>query len=361
MWRTFLAWMLVMALPKSDSAVPAVLLADHAASIVEAARALAAGHLVALPTETVYGLGADGLNPQAVMRIFKAKGRPSDHPVILHVADLDHAKSLSASWPASADLLARAFWPGPLTMILKRADCVLDLVSGGQDTVGIRMPSHPSARALLAAFSACGSGVIAAPSANRFGAVSPTQAAHVLAGIGPWLSEEDRILDGGACAVGVESTIVDLSGPSPRLLRPGGISAERIAAVLGLPAAALRDLQSAHSTVPRVSGSLQSHYAPRAVAQLVASGELAKAAQKIIETRPGQHVIGLWRSTVGAPIAGVEIWPMPEDPEAYARLLYCCLHDADAAGADYLLIETPPSDPRWEAVADRLMRACAAR
>jgi L-threonylcarbamoyladenylate synthase len=353
--------MLVMALPKSDSVVRAGLLADQAQSIAEAAQALAEGHLVALPTETVYGLGADGLNPQAVMRIFKAKGRPSDHPVILHVADLDHAKSLSASWPASADLLASAFWPGPLTMILKRADCVLDLVTGGQDTVGIRMPSHPLARALLAAFSACGSGVIAAPSANRFGAVSPTQAAHVLAGIGPWLSEDDRILDGGACAVGVESTIVDLSGPSPRLLRPGGLSAEKIAAVLGLPAAALRDLREAHPTVPRVSGSLQSHYAPRAIAHLVPSAELAEAAQKMVGMKPGQRVIGLWRSTAVAPIAGVEIWPMPEDPEGYARVLYCCLHDADAAGADVLLIESPPVDSRWEAVADRLMRACAAR
>jgi L-threonylcarbamoyladenylate synthase len=353
--------MLVMALPKSDLGVRAVLLADQAESVAEAARTLAAGHLVALPTETVYGLGADGLNPQAVMRIFKAKGRPSDHPVILHVADLDHAKSLSASWPASADLLAGAFWPGPLTIILKRADCVLDLVTGGQDTVGIRMPSHPLARALLAAFSACGSGVIAAPSANRFGAVSPTQAAHVLAGIGPWLSEDDRILDGGSCAVGVESTIVDLSGPTPRMLRPGGISAERLAAVLGLPAATLRDVQAAHPTVPRVSGSLQSHYAPRALARLVAPGALARAAQKIIQTQPGQHIIGLWRSTVVTPITGVEIWPMPEDPEAYARVLYCCLHDADAAGADVLLIESPPPDSRWEAVADRLMRACAAR
>jgi L-threonylcarbamoyladenylate synthase len=158
--------------------------------------------------------------------------------------------------------------------------------------------------------------VIAAPSANRFGAVSPTQAVHVLAGIGPWLSEDDRILDGGACAVGVESTIVDLSGPSPRLLRPGGISAERIATVLGLPAATLRDVQAAHLTVPRVSGSLQSHYAPRAIAQLVASGELLKAVQSITEMQPGPHVIGLWRSTVVTPIAGVEIWPMPEDPEA---------------------------------------------
>lgn len=350
-----------MALPKSDSAVPAALLADQAESIAEAVRALAAGHLVALPTETVYGLGADGLNPQAVMRIFKAKGRPSDHPVILHVADLDHAKSLSAFWPASADLLARAFWPGPLTMILKRANCVLDLVSGGQDTVGIRMPSHPAARALLEAFSACGSGVIAAPSANRFGAVSPTQAAHVSAGIGPWLSGDDRILDGGACAVGVESTIVDLSGPSPRLLRPGGLSAEDIATVLGISAAALRDASGAHPTVPRVSGSLQSHYAPRAMAQLVASGELTKAAQMITERQLGQHVIGLWRSTLETPIAGVEIWPMPEDPEDYARVLYSCFHDADAAGADHLLVETPPSDSRWEAVADRLMRACAAR
>jgi L-threonylcarbamoyladenylate synthase len=246
-------------------------------------------------------------------------------------------------------------------MILKRANCVLDLVSGGQDTVGIRMPSHPAARALLEAFSACGSGVIAAPSANRFGAVSPTQAAHVSAGIGPWLSGDDRILDGGACAVGVESTIVDLSGPSPRLLRPGGLSAEDIATVLGISAVALRDASGAHPTVPRVSGSLQSHYAPRAMAQLVASGELTKAVQMITERQPGQHVIGLWRSTLETPIAGVEIWPMPEDPEDYARVLYSCFHDADAAGADHLLVETPPSDSRWEAVADRLMRACAAR
>ena len=223
------------------------------------------------------------------------------------------------------------------------------------------MPSHPLARALLTKFSACGSGVIAAPSANRFGAVSPTQAAHVLSGIGPWLTEDDRILDGGPCAVGVESTIIDLSGPSPRLLRPGGLSAEKIAAVLGLSASTLRVTSGSDTTVPRVSGSLQSHYAPRAIAQLVPPEELAEAAKKIIEKQPGQRVIGLWRSAVLTPVAGVEIWPMPEDPEGYARVLYCCLHDADKAGADVLLIESPPSDAGWEAVADRLMRACAAR
>jgi L-threonylcarbamoyladenylate synthase len=361
MWRIFLVWMLEMALPETGLAMRAVLLTGTTESIAEAAHVLSQGHLVALPTETVYGLGGDGLNPQAVMKIFKAKGRPSDHPVILHVVDLDHAKSLSKSWPESADRLANAFWPGPLTMILRRSDRVLDLVTGGQDTVGIRMPSHPLARALLTEFSACGSGVIAAPSANRFGAVSPTQAAHVLAGIGPWLTEDDRILDGGPCSVGVESTIVDLSGPSPRLLRPGGLSAEKIAAVLGLSAATLRVTSDVDTTVPRVSGSLQSHYAPRAIAQLVTSGELSEAAKKILEKGSGQRVICLWRSAVSTPIVGVEIWPMPEDPEGYARVLYSCLHDADSAGADVLLIESPPSDVGWEAVADRLMRACAAR
>ena len=329
-------------------------------TIRSAAQALAAGRLVAFPTETVYGLGADGLNPTAVQRIFAVKGRPADHPVILHVGTVQAAKALASHWPSMADQLASAFWPGPLTMILKRAACVPDIVTGGQDTVGLRMPSHPVAMQLLAAFAQVGSGVIAAPSANRFGAVSPTRAADVAASIGDRLAVGDVILDGGDCDVGVESTIIDLSGGQARLLRPGGISRHAIEQVLGVKMA------ESGANAPRVSGSLESHYAPRAKTVLCASSELLSQLAQLqsdVQTasaRIAALVMSPELIRVLSAREGVVCMPISIDPQAYAHDLYARLNDADRQSAQVLLIEAPPQLPTWEAVNDRLRRACAA-
>ena len=333
-------------------------------SIAQAARALTEGRLVALPTETVYGLGADGLSASAVMRIFHAKGRPADHPLILHVATARHAKMLAADWPSSADQLAKAFWPGPMTLILKRAAVVPDAVTGGQDTVGIRIPGHPVALALLHQFSEQGSGVIAAPSANRFGGVSPTRAIDVVHGLGPFLDEEDMVLDGGACQVGVESTIIDLSGEKPRILRPGGLSRSAIEAALGskLDASTQGESVSA-SAVPRVSGSLESHYAPRAKVRLVAPEVFSSLMTARLQEQPKQR-LGLM-PFVSQRLDGVSSDPrlivrgMPDEADQYAQLLYATMNDLDRMGVDELLIAQPPQNAAWEAVSDRLRRAAA--
>ncbi len=325
-------------------------------TVQEAALALASGHLVAFPTETVYGLGADGLNPQAVEKIFKAKGRPADHPVILHVADQDHARSLAKDWPQAAQLLAQRFWPGPLTLIVKRAPQVSDQVTGGQDTVGIRVPSHPVALALLSEFSRVGSGVIAAPSANRFGGVSPTRARDVVQSLGDRLSTNDLILDGGDCAVGVESTIVDLSGNTPQILRPGGVSRESIESVIGL---ALNNQENPASGTPRVSGSLESHYAPRTKARLLNLQALTREANEWIARSPNTKVVAMCLNKPHGLDERIAIRFMPSHAPAYAQLLYATLNDLDQQGADLLLIEQPPESVQWEAVRDRLQRACA--
>lgn len=329
-------------------------------TIRSAAQALAAGHLVAFPTETVYGLGADGLNPAATQRIFAVKGRPADHPVILHVGSVQAARALAAHWPPMADQLANAFWPGPLTLILKRAACVPDSVTGGQDTVGLRMPSHPVAMQLLKAFAQVGSGVIAAPSANRFGAVSPTRAADVAASIGDRLAANDLILDGGDCDVGVESTIVDLSAGRARLLRPGGISRDAIERVLGAR------LGDSDSDAPRVSGALESHYAPRAKTVLCASAELLNQLRQS-QSDPAYASAGIAALVMDAELIrtltarqDVICMPIASDPQAYAHDLYARLNDADRQAVGLLLIESPPQLPAWEAVNDRLKRACAA-
>ncbi|MFZ9102984.1 MAG: L-threonylcarbamoyladenylate synthase, partial [Burkholderiaceae bacterium] len=233
------------------------------ALIDQAAKGLAAGHLVAFPTETVYGLGADALSSSAVARIFSAKGRPADHPLIVHVADLNAAKALASGWPESAQRLAQAFWPGPLTLIVQKAECVPMAVTGGQQTVGLRVPSHPMALDLLRAFGQVGSGAVAAPSANRFGGVSPTRAQDVSRSLAGRLGPNDQILDGGACQVGLESSIVDCTVDPPRLLRPGGLPRAAIEAVLALapPPASPLPSKGAPSTeepqihqTPRVSG-----------------------------------------------------------------------------------------------------------
>ena len=310
----------------------------HAASL------LRQGGLVAFPTETVYGLGADAGNPAAVARIFDAKRRPPDHPVIVHVLDVDAASRWASTFPAAARALADAFWPGPLTLIVPRAEHVHDIVTGGQSSVGLRAPSHPVARALLTEFG----GGIAAPSANRFGHVSPTTAAHVADDLGDAV---DVILDGGACAIGIESTIVAFTGDTPMLLRPGGIAVDAIAAVIGsVPVAA-------DATAPRASGTLASHYATRTPAQLVAADAL-RAELMQLEERDEQVAVLARVSERPGDFDGA--WTMaPLDAPEYARLLYANLRALDHADADAILIEQVPDDGAWAAIRDRLARATA--
>lgn len=315
--------------------------AEEAFAVREAAAILRRGGLVAFPTETVYGLGADAENPAAVARLFTAKGRPDDHPLIVHLGDYAQVKCWARAVPAMARRLAARFWPGPLTLILKCAADVSRAVTGGQDTVGLRMPDHPAALALLRAFG----GGVAAPSANRFGRVSPTTAAHVREELGEAV---DYILNGGPCSVGIESTILDLSGARPRLLRPGAIAPEALAEVLGeLP------LPSARGA-PRVPGALPSHYAPRTPLEIVVTEALMAEVERRLSQ--GGRVAVLAR-TAATPPVGCVCQVMPADAEAYARELYARLRALDALGADRLLIEAPPDTAAWEAVRDRLARA----
>jgi L-threonylcarbamoyladenylate synthase len=295
------------------------------------------GRLVAFPTETVYGLGADAWNPAAVKRLYAVKGRPANHPVIVHFASADKAFEWAREVPDTARKLAQRFWPGPLTMILKRSPKVPDFVTGGQDNVGLRVPSHPVAHELLAAF---GNGV-AAPSANRFGAVSPTTTAHVLADLG---RDADLVLEGGPTEVGIESTIVDLSGAAPVLLRPGHVSREAIAAALGV------EVAEKGKSSPRHSGGLERHYAPKTPARLVATHELDREISRLKDVA----VLAFSR-----PDERVDFWlRMPRDPGAYAQKLYAALRELDGAGCELILIESPPDSGPWAAVLDRLRRAC---
>jgi L-threonylcarbamoyladenylate synthase len=317
------------------------------AAIEAAARLLEQGKLVALPTETVYGLGADAENPAAVASIYAAKGRPQDHPVIVHLAPEARLDHWATDIPPQARALAEAFWPGPLTMILKRAPGIPDAVSGGQDTVGLRCPSHPVAVALLRAFKG-GQGGIAAPSANKFGHVSPTTAQHVRDEFGQD-GTVAMVLDGGASQVGIESTIVDLSRLSthgPVLLRPGHISAEAIAAVIEhLPAAP--DAQA-----PRASGTLESHYAPHTPVAMQDSATLAATLARA--AAKGRKVALIHYSGLGPSHAEV---CLPATPEGFAHALYAALRAMDGCGADVILVEAPPVDGAWLGVNDRLRRA----
>ena len=315
-------------------------------AIAEAAARLRAGDLVAFPTETVYGLGADAGDPVAVRRIFDAKGRPADHPVIVHLAEAAGLAHWSRDVPAGAAALARAFWPGPLTLILPKAGHVLGVVTGGQDSVGLRVPAHPVARALLAAFGRLGGHGIAAPSANRFGHVSPTTAAHVADDLG---TAVDLILDGGPSDVGIESTIVSFADDAPMLLRPGGIGPDAIARVLGAPP------RAADGSAPRASGTLASHYAPHTRTLLVPADALqAMLAQH--ETRE-ERVAVLARS-VREPEGFDGAWiAAPRDPTGYAHGLYASLRSLEASNADVILVESIPATPEWLAVGDRLSRA----
>jgi len=316
--------------------------ADEAA-IEAAAAELAAGRLVAFPTETVYGLGGDAASAEAVAAIYRLKGRPADHPLIVHVSGAEQARKW-ARWNDAAQRLAEAFWPGPLTLILERQAAAPGWACGGQATIGLRSPSHPVARALLAAFERLGGSGVAAPSANRFGRVSPTRASHVIDDLG---DEAPLVLDGGACGVGVESTIVDLSRGRPVLLRPGGLDAARIEAVLGVP------LGAADAAAPRASGTLEAHYAPRTPLELVPAGVIAARLGEL--SARGIRAVVWSRSRPGRGEAAWE--PAEAGSEAYARALYDTLRRLDRAGFDRILIERPPDGGDWAAVADRLRRA----
>ena len=309
---------------------------------------LRAGGLVAFPTETVYGLGADASNPDAVAKIFAAKGRPQDHPVIVHLGSIELLPLWAGEIPAAAHQLAAAFWPGPLTLILKRATGVPDCVTGGQDTVGLRVPGHPVALELLQAFAGVEGGRrfsgVAAPSANRFGRISPTTAAHVRAELGGVV---DVVLDGGECAVGIESTIVDLSRGRAVLLRPGQITPAQIAAVLGA------EVELPDAAAPRVSGALDSHYAPRTPLYLVPAAELRA---KLAALR-GKRLAVLARAEAPPALQDVSWQTAPRAASGYAHELYASLRRLDDLGCDVILVEAPPAAPEWQGVNDRLRRA----
>ncbi len=329
-----------------------------AAQIGHAAGLLQSGGIVAFPTETVYGLGADADNVAAVGRIFQAKGRPADHPVIVHVADAQAAAAWAARISASAQTLMQRFWPGPLTLVLPRSARAHDALTGGQASVGLRCPAHPWARALIQALAqrtgdACRA--IAAPSANRFGHLSATRAGHVRADLGQApAGPVDLILDGGACPLGIESTIVDLTADAPRLLRPGSISRAAIEQALGAP---LASIAIGDATAPRAPGRLLKHYAPRKPLELVEAGELGARVRMLGATR----VAVLARAATlaaGAVPHGLR-WVAAEDPQTYARHLYEYLHAMDASPAHWLLVERLPAHEDWAALQDRLARSAA--
>jgi L-threonylcarbamoyladenylate synthase len=311
--------------------------------IEEAARLLNVGELVAFPTETVYGLGADAANPAAVARIFAAKGRPRSHPVIVHVSNFDAAREWAGSVPDAALRLADAFWPGPLTIVLPRSRRVPDVVTGGQSSVALRAPAHPVARALLAAF---GRG-IAAPSANRYGRISPTRAADVREELGDRVA---LVLDGGNCEVGLESTIVACLDGRVTLLRPGAVSRSQLADVVGA-------VTDPDDSAPRAPGRQRSHYAPATPLAIVDAADLHREVQEAVAA--GGRVAVLARSA--SPIASERlVWRrMPVGPAAYARALYAVLRELDAAGAGRILVEAVPTEESWVAAADRLSRAAA--
>jgi L-threonylcarbamoyladenylate synthase len=348
------------------------------AQIEHAAAALQRGELVALPTETVYGLGADATNAAAIAKIFKAKGRPANHPLIVHVASGVALEAWGCDVPLAAAQLAAHFWPGPLTLILKKSPRIPAAVTGGQDTVGLRCPAHPIAQALLIAFAKLGSGAIAAPSANKFGHVSPTTAQHVRDEFGVEIGQSISLLDGGACDVGIESTILDLSradlGTPPVLLRPGAISREQIYDVIGeMPMTREEDEANRGGTIkrpakaaPRVSGSLAAHYAPHTPLKLVAGAQMQAEVDQLLNDGKRAAVLAfsarpkIKPSPVGVGVRNARrlLWITADtDAVGYAQGLYANLRTLDAAATTTIFVETPPSTKAWDAVNDRLGRA----
>jgi L-threonylcarbamoyladenylate synthase len=309
--------------------------------MASAVKHLIAGDLVAFPTETVYGLGADASNSAAVARIYSVKGRPNDHPLIVHIAAMERMGDWASEVPEYAIALARSFWPGPMTLVLKRSELAGDFVTGGQDTVGVRVPDHVVALALLEAFEKAGGKGVAAPSANRFGHVSPTTAAAVVEELAGYLSEDDLVLDGGACAVGVESTIIDCTGTAPSVLRPGALTAAMIEELTGL-----KILGSDRADLIRVSGSLENHYSP-----------LAKVLLCVVPIA-GQGYIA--HSSIQTP-KGVIRLAAPSDDEEFARILYSALRDADTRGLSEVVVAEPDGIGIALAIRDRLARAANGR
>ena len=332
------------------------------AAIDTAAAALQAGELVAFPTETVYGLGADAGNDNAVAKIFAAKGRPSNHPLIVHLDDEHQGAAGVAHFASDAPVFARqlmqAFWPGPLTLILPRRAAAGAAAAGGQDSIGLRCPAHAVAQALLRACRGRGVMGLAGPSANQFGRVSPTTAAHVSSEFGAPL----LILDGGACSVGIESTIIDCTRGRPVLLRPGAITPEQIAAACG-QTVLTPEQAAADSPTPRASGTLEAHYAPKARVRLMAAPALQTALDLMGSDidRAGTPLIAVYaRVVLRSKSAQVLRRRMPDDAASTARQLFAVLREFDAQGVKLIWVETPPPEAAWDAVRDRLQRASAA-
>jgi len=328
------------------------------ATIARAAEILRGGGLVAFPTETVYGLGANALDPAAVDRIYAAKGRPSFNPLIVHVADTDHVRDVAAEWPDSAERLARAFWPGPLTLVVPKRPEVPSSVTAGLDSVAVRVPSHPVARALLMAARI----PVAAPSANRSTEVSPTTGAHVEKSLGDAV---DLILDAGPTLVGIESTVVDLTHGLPAVLRPGIISREDLARVIGeighglgftsrQPAQGATRPEEVDDAPRRSPGMLGRHYAPRAALMLVDRETVSRLIDE--EARAGRSVGAILITPGSSPSAARRTIELGDDPSRYAAGLYAALHDLDDDGVDVIVVERPPDRPEWHAVLDRLAR-----
>jgi len=309
-------------------------------TLSSAAESLKNGALVAFPTETVYGLGADASNEKAVARIYEVKGRPQDHPLILHLASMNDITYWTEEVSDYAIALARSFWPGPMTLIFKRSDAAKDFVTGGQDTVGLRVPDHSLALGLLQECKKIGVHAMAAPSANRFGHVSPTTAVAVQEEIGAYLSAQDLILDGGAAQVGLESTIIDCTGDSPKILRPGAITQAMIEQATGLKVSEVNDSQI------RVSGSLEKHYAPNA--------------KVILDVQASEGEGFIAPADVATPLGAIRL-ASPANTEEYARTLYSALRDGDAQGLETIAIIQPSGDGLAIAIRDRLMRASKGR
>ena len=312
--------------------------------MADAAANLLAGNLVAFPTETVYGLGADACNADAVARIYSAKGRPADHPLIVHVASMDALVDWASDVPEYAISLARDFWPGPMTLIMKRSTLAGDFVTGGQDTVGVRVPDHTVALGLLEAFAQAGGRGVAAPSANRFGNVSPTTAQAVADELSEYLSDADQIIDGGACAVGVESTIIDCTGDVPRILRPGAVTVAMIEESTGMRVgdSAVMTGGSVDEEQIRVSGSLDSHYAPTAKVVLDQSPAAGQGFIAMVDVATPEGVVRL---------------AAPKSDDEFAQVLYAALRAADAQGLQSVVVAQPQGAGIAVAIRDRLKRA----